>query len=134
VYKRSKNNTKEEGRQEFMEEGDLLDQPNWTGHGTTNQGNEPAIWFTAMDTSLNQYLNAWFNEKYPEGLSQPITKADGYTMKRSGVLRSPAAEQKGPVPIRYRWRDTLGALENLAAAGEVDPYDGVAVDYIDPLS
>src|SRR5207249_9060708 len=74
--------TTAEGEQQFMEPGDLLTQPNWTWHGTTNQGNEPAIWFTAMDTSLPQYLNAWFNEKYPEGLSQPIKKADGYTMTR----------------------------------------------------
>lgn len=55
--------TTADGEQQFMEPGDLLTQPNWTWHGSTNTGSEPAIWFTAMDSPLTQYLNAWFNEK-----------------------------------------------------------------------
>ena len=127
--------TTAEGEQQFMESGALLTQPNWTWHGTTNNGNEPAIWFTAMDASLTQYLNAWFHEKYPEGVSQPVTKADGYYRSRLGALRSSAAlEGGGPFPVKYRWQETLAALEDLAAAGESDPCDGVVLDYTEPQS
>ena len=125
--------TTAEGEQQFMEPGDLLTQPSWTWHGTTNIGNEPGIWFTAMDTTLCQYLDAWFYERYPDGLAEPITKPDGYHMKRLGALRTSAAlTGAGPFPVRYRWQDSLNALEDLAAAGQADPYDGVVVDYIDP--
>ena len=67
-----------------MEPGDLLTQPSWTWHGTTNSGSEPAIWFTAMDTSLMQFLDNWEYQRYPESFSQPITKANGFHMKRLG--------------------------------------------------
>jgi gentisate 1,2-dioxygenase len=70
--------TTAEGEQQFMEPGDLLTQPTWTWHDSTNTGKEPAVWFTAMDTSLTQFLDVWFAEKYPEGHSQPVTKPDGY--------------------------------------------------------
>jgi gentisate 1,2-dioxygenase len=126
--------TTAQGEQQFMEPGDLLTQPNWTWHGTTNSGKESAIWLTAMDTSLTQYLNAWFNEKYPDGFSEPVTKPDGYYRRRTGALRSSAVQHTGAVPIKYRWRDTLDILEDLAGAGEVDPFEGVVVDYSDPLS
>ena len=61
--------TTAEGEQQFMEPGDLLTQPSWTWHGTTNTGSEPAIWFTAMDTTLMQFLDNWVNERYPESFS-----------------------------------------------------------------
>ena len=80
--------TTAEGEQQFMEPGDLLTQPSWTWHGTTNTGSEPAIWFTAMDTALMQYLDNWENQRYPESFSQPITKPDGFHMKQLGPLRA----------------------------------------------
>jgi gentisate 1,2-dioxygenase len=127
--------TTAEGEQQFMEPGDLLTQPTWTWHGSTNTGQEPAVWFTAMDTSLTQFLDVWVAEKYPEGHAQPVTKPDGYHMKRLGALR-PNAALDGPAvfPLKYPWRDTLAALAELAKAGETDPYDGVVLDYVDPRS
>lgn len=127
--------TTAEGEQQFMEPGDLLTQPTWTWHGSTNTGKEPAVWFTAMDTSLTQFLDIWFAEKYPEGHSQPVTKPDGYHMKRLGALRTNAAlEGPGPFPIKYSWRNTMAALEEIAQAGETDPYDGAVLDYVNPQS
>ena len=125
--------TTAEGEQQFMEPGDLLTQPTWTWHGTTNPGTKPAVWFTAMDTSLMQFLDVWFAEKFPDGHSQPITKPDGYHLKRSGALRPGITlDGSGPLPVKYPWRDTIAALEDLAKAGETDPHDGVVLDYVDP--
>ena len=127
--------TTAEGEQQFMEPGDLLTQPSWTWHGTTNTGKEPAIWFTAMDSTLMQLLDVWVNERFPDSFSQPVTKPDGYHMKRLGALRcATALEGPGPFPLRYRWQDARAVLEELAAAGESDPHDGVVVDYADPQS
>ena len=125
--------TTAEGEQQYMEPGDLLTQPTWTWHGTTNTGQEPAVWFTAMDTSLMQFLDAWFVEKFPDGRSQPITKPDGYHMRRVGALRpTQGIDGFGPFPVKYPWQDTLTALNDLAKAGEKDPHDGVVLDYVDP--
>ena len=125
--------TTAEGEQQLMEPGDLLTQPSWTWHGTTNGGGDPAIWFTAMDTTLMQFLDNWVNERYPESFSQPITKPDGYHMKRLGALRSNGAlEGPGPFPVKYRWSDTFSCLQELAASASDDPYDGVILDYLNP--
>jgi gentisate 1,2-dioxygenase len=125
--------TTAEGEQQFMEPGDLLTQPSWTWHGTTNGGSEPAIWFTAMDTTLMQFLDNWVNERYPESFSQPITKPDGFHMKRLGALRAAGVlGGPGPFPVKYRWPDTLSALQELAASAADDAYDGVILDYVNP--
>lgn len=125
--------TTAEGEQQFMEPGDLLTQPSWTWHGTTNTGSEPAIWFTAMDTSLMQYLDNWENQRYPESFSQPITKPDGFHMSRLGALRTPGAlDGPGPFPVKYRWADSYRALLDLAASAPDDPFDGVVLEYRNP--
>ena len=127
--------TTAEGEQQFMEPGDLLTQPSWTWHGSTNTGTEAAVWFTAMDTSLMQFLDVWFAEKFPDGRSQPISQPDGYHMKRLGALRPPPAHSAStPYPLKYPWRKTIAALEELAKAGETDPHDGVILDYVYPGS
>ena len=127
--------TTAEGEQQFMEPGDLLTQPSWTWHGTTNTGSEPAIWFTAMDTTLMQFLDNWVNERYPESFSQPITKPDGYHMNRLGALRSKnLLEGLGPFPVKYCWSDAFRSLQELAASAPDDPYDGVILDYVNPQS
>ncbi|MBM4260322.1 MAG: cupin domain-containing protein [Deltaproteobacteria bacterium] len=125
--------TTAEGEQQFMEPGDLLTQPSWTWHGTTNTGKDPAIWFTAMDSTLMQLLDVWQNERFPDSFSQPVTKPDGYYKKRLGALRAKGViDNPGPYPVRYRWQESLALLEELNAAGESDPYDGVIADYVDP--
>ena len=125
--------TTAEGEQQFMEPGDLLTQPSWTWHGTTNGGSDPAFWFTAMDTTLMQFLDNWQNERYPESFSQPITMPDGFHMKRLGALRAAGVPSgPGPFPVKYRWSDTLSCLQELAASAPDDPYDGVILDYVNP--
>jgi gentisate 1,2-dioxygenase len=126
--------TTAEGEQQFMEPGDLLTQPSWTWHGTTNTGKEPAIWFTAMDTTLMQFLDNWVNERYPDSFSQPVSKLDGFHMQRLGALRQAGAlDGQGPFPLRYRWSETLRSLDELAASsGLDDPCDGVILDYVNP--
>jgi gentisate 1,2-dioxygenase len=127
--------TTAEGEQQFMQPGDLLIQPSWTWHGSKNTGSDPALWLTSMDTPLNQFLEAYFREKYPHGFLQPFTKSDGYYMRRTGALRAHgSSDGEGPLPIKYCWKDTLETLNALAAANEADPYDGVMLEYINPLS
>ena len=124
-----------EGEQQHMEAGDLLVQPTWTWHDSLNAGDDPAIWLTSMDTSLNDYLGTWFREKYPEGDAQPVTKSDGYHMNRLGMFQTSAVlESDRSFPVKYPWKDSLAMLRELAEAGEGDPHDGVVLDYRNPLT
>jgi gentisate 1,2-dioxygenase len=127
--------TTAEGEQQFMAAGDLLIQPTWTWHGSQNTGNEPTLWLTAMDTNLNEFLDAYFRDKYFEGDVQPVSKRDGHYRRRMGALRAAGAlEGAGPFPIKYTWKETLEALDDLASAGQADPHEGAVLDYADPLT
>ena len=44
-----------------------------------------------------------------------------------------SGEQLAPMPLHYRWQDTYRALQALAAT-PADPYDGVALEYVNPLT
>ncbi len=127
--------TTAEGEQQFMEAGDLLVQPSWTWHGTKNAGTEPALWLTAMDTPINQFFEAYFREKYPDDFLQPVSQPDGYNAMRMGATRVPGGpDDRARLPIKYRWADTIRALEALSDADEADPHDGVVLEYANPLT
>ena len=118
-----------------MEPGDLILTPSWTWHDHTNQTNEPGIWLDVLD-GLTGYLGAHFKDVWAEGPTQPILKNDGYSRQRiKGPLRAGAAvTQVHPIPYAYKWVDTLRTLEELDAAGETDPHEGVSLEYTNPLT
>ena len=127
--------TTAEGEQMIMEPGDLLIQPGWAWHDHTNKTNEPAIWLDLLDHPLTRYLDSMFSEVYAEGVAQPITKPDGYSRRRFGTVRpkTNAIENKA-VAFSYKWKETLPVLEKLAAEESYDPYDGVLLEYTNPLT
>ena len=123
------------GEQMIMEPGDLLLQPNWGWHDHANDTDVAAIWLDVLDSHLTGYLDAAFGEQYGEGTAQPITKPDGYGRQQYGVVRPRTAVMGNQaVPYTYKWTDTLRALEELAAAGEADPHDGVLLEYTNPVT
>ena len=127
--------TTSDGEQMVMEPGDLLLQPNWAWHGHINETSEPAIWLDVLDAPLNALMGAHFKDVWGEGPTQPVTKSDGYSRQRFGVVR-PRTVVAGnqTVPYVYKWQDTLRALEEMDASGEVDPHEGIAVEYTNPLT
>ncbi len=126
--------TTAEGEQQIMEPGDLLIQPGWAWHDHTNNTNEPAIWLDLLDHPLTFNFDSMLSEVYGEGASQPITKPDGYYRHQFGAVRPQmAAIGAKAVAYTYKWGETLKALEALAA-DEGDPYDGVLLEYVNPLT
>ena len=127
--------TNVEGEEMLMEPGDLVLTPNWTWHDHFNPGKNNIVWLDVLDSHLNNYLDSSFHENYGEGPAQPIIKRDGYCRQGLGVVRPRTANPDGrALPYTYKWSDTLNALEKTAAAGQVDPYDGVLLEYAHPLS
>jgi gentisate 1,2-dioxygenase len=124
-----------EGEEMLMEPGDLVLTPNWTWHDHFNPGRSNIVWLDVLDSHLTRYLDAGFEENYAEGPAQAIVKRDGYSKMRYGAIR-PRATTVGnaALPYNYKWRDTLQALHETAAAGAVDPHDGVLLEYAHPLT
>ena len=122
-----------QGERIFMEEGDFLITPKglWHGHGHT--GDEPMIWMDCLDIPTIYAIGGTFFENYPEKIEQP-SLPDNYSAQRyeGGMVRPIADRIPKVAPLgSYKWSQTLAALEGLSRF-EPDPYDGYAVEYINP--
>lgn len=127
--------TNVEGEQMMMEPGDLVLTPNWTWHDHYNPGAKPIVWLDVLDVHLTNHLDATLHENYFEGPAQPIVKPEGYCRQRLGTVRPRSADAGGrAMPYTYKWRDTLRALKEMAASGQMDPHDGILLEYANPLT
>ena len=128
--------TTSNGERMLMEPGDLITQPNWAWHDHSNFTGEKIIWLDCLDSKLVSFLDASFHEDWAEGVTQPIVRPDGDSLRKFGQVRPPApvgTHQYEPVPYQYKWKDTLPVLEGLAEQ-EGDPYDGVLLEYTHPVT
>jgi gentisate 1,2-dioxygenase len=125
-----------EGEQLIMEEGDLILTPNWTWHDHGNESDGEVVWLDGLDVPLVLALDAYFFESYHQE-RQPVAYPRDDSTRRYGAQLRPFGHRQTSVvsPQRaYRWRDTYATLAHLAALGEADPYDDVAVEYLNPTT
>jgi gentisate 1,2-dioxygenase len=136
VVKGSGAYTTSNGEPMVMELGDLLIQPNWVWHDHVNNSKEPIIWIDALDAGVVSFLDAsGFREEWAEGKQQPLTKTNGASRRLYGPARQPKVEYNGAagVPYHYKWSEALQALQELADQGIDDPYDGLFIEYKNPV-
>jgi gentisate 1,2-dioxygenase len=136
VVKGSGAYTTSNGEPMVMELGDLLIQPNWVWHDHVNNSKEPIIWIDALDAGVVSFLDAsGFREEWAEGKQQPLTKTNGASRRLYGPARQPNVEYNGAagVPYHYKWGEALQALKELADQGIDDPYDGLFIEYKNPV-
>jgi gentisate 1,2-dioxygenase len=136
VVKGSGAYTTSNGEPMVMELGDLLIQPNWVWHDHVNNSKEPIIWIDALDAGVVSFLDAsGFREEWAEGKQQPLTKTNGASRRLYGPARQPKVEYNGAagVPYHYKWSEALQALKELADQGIDDPYDGLFIEYKNPV-
>jgi len=121
-----------EGEKMAMGEGDLILTPQWTWHEHGHEGGAPMVWIDGLDVPLVQSLQVISFEPYP-GKSVPL-KQGRYNPAHYGMARPvTATDEKLPPPLHYRWSDTYPALK-LLAEGEAHPYEGTALEYVNPLT
>ncbi len=125
-----------DGEQMIMEPGDLILTPNWRWHDHTNNTQGPAVWLDVLDIHLVGHLDAGAGEVFGEGSAQPITKPDGYSRMRFGAMRPDVADvgDVALLPYNYKWADALAALHEMSEAGESSEYDGVLLEYTNPVT
>ncbi|AWP38437.1 cupin domain-containing protein [Heyndrickxia faecalis] len=122
-----------EGERIFMEEGDFLITPAGLWHGHAHVGDKPMIWMDALDIPVIYSMGGTFFEPYPDQLQQP-KKPDNFTSRRyqGGMVRPISDRYASVAPLAdYKWSQTVKAIDGLSAF-EPDPYDGYAVEYINP--
>lgn len=125
-----------DGEPMMMLPGDLVLTPNWTWHDHHNDSDTAAIWLDVLDVPLVLgALNQTFYEPLGE-TTQPVREHLGdYVSERARLIR-PAWEQRRPrnIPFRYPWAEVDPLLREYVRAGREDPYDGVLLEYVNPMS
>ncbi|UOF89280.1 cupin domain-containing protein [Fodinisporobacter ferrooxydans] len=122
-----------QGERIFMEEGDYLITPGGLWHGHAHLGAEPMIWMDALDIPTLYSIGGTFFEHYPEKIEQPKVP-DNYSSQRyaGGMVRPISDRYPKIAPLgSYKWSQTLAAIHGLSQY-EPDPYDGYAIEYINP--
>ena len=121
-----------------MYPGDLVLTPNWTWHDHANDTDAPMIWLDGLDTPLIRLLEAGFYEQYHQE-SQDIDEVPNPASAKysAGGLR-PAWEPTPTAAYSPLWHYPLSqartTLERLAAQETGSPFDGIILEYTNPLT
>jgi gentisate 1,2-dioxygenase len=119
---------------------DFAITPNWTWHEHGNEADDaPVIWQDGLDIPLVNALDAGFYEVHPELYQQrgEVTNSSLLTYG-AGQLRPYGFEDGWTKPysplLAYPWEQSYAALQDVAKSTDGSPYDGVIVEYSNPLT
>ena len=118
--------------------GDLVITPSWSWHDHANDSDVPMLWLDGLDGPLVRMLEVGFREDYPEEI-QPPGEGNDHSQSRyatGGLL--PAWETAPSLPhtpmYRYPLKQAKEALERLAAKETGSRYDGIILEYTNPVT
>ncbi|WP_026702499.1 cupin domain-containing protein [Salibacterium aidingense] len=123
------------GERITFEPGDFLITPTWTWHDHTNIDDQEVIWMDCLDVPFTKFLATCFTE-FHEKKQQDLLVEDDYSIKRynGGMVRPVDDREEKIAPLgRYTWGMAKDGMDGLAQM-EPDPYDGYAVEYINPTT
>ncbi len=127
-----------DGHKMTLKRNDFVLTPNgtWHEHAVAEDGT-PCIWQDGLDIPLVNCLEANFYEVHPDlqqATNYPVddmTKAWG----NPGLTPVGGAWEKGYSPMfKYEWEPTYEALSRLAESSDGSPFDGVMMNYINPVT
>lgn len=121
-----------EGEKFNMVPGDLILTPSWMWHDHGNDSKEPIVWIDGLDSPLVSYLGVGFFEHYTQE-RQPVTKENKSFQPRSFLLKPVDSQPDRVLPLKYPWDETLAGL-NERQNDAYSPYDGVLLEYANPLT
>jgi gentisate 1,2-dioxygenase len=121
-----------EGERFPMFEGDFITTPNWTWHDHFNNSTEPVMWLDGLDVRLVTHFGAMIQENFSKP-QQPIEKAENFSSKIFSHARPTWIKNSFQAPpYRYSWEETRATLDALKESAG-DPYDGVILEYANPV-
>lgn len=117
---------------------DFVLTPNgtWHQHGVEETG-AWCVWQDGLDIPLMNALDANFFEVHPDmlqGASYPVDDSTA-TYAGPGLLPQGPRWSKAYSPLfKYGWDDTYDALKRYATVTDGSPYDGVLMEYVNPVT
>ncbi|MBV2205673.1 MAG: gentisate 1,2-dioxygenase [Pseudomonas sp.] len=128
------------GERTTMEPGDFIITPSWTWHDHGNprleEGGEPVVWLDGLDIPMVRFFSAAFAENYEQPV-QPLTRPEGTSLARYGhnllPVRYQARSLTSPI-LSYPYARTREVLQKLLDLGELDPWEGVKMRYVNPAT
>lgn len=124
-----------EGERIDMEPGDFLITPAGFWHDHVHVGREDMLWLDCLDIPMLYQLGVMFFENHPEH-NHPITRPEGYTVRRysaSGLRPIQDHDRTYAPQAVFKWHRTQETLDQIALL-DPDPFDGFAVEYINPAT
>ncbi|MCL6562827.1 MAG: cupin domain-containing protein [Firmicutes bacterium] len=124
------------GERAPMQRGDFIITPVWTWHDHGNQGSAPVVWLDGLDLPAAQALAAIFFEPFQEVQQPPAVPEDDSRWRWGQGLRPTFESAPGLYsPIRrYPYLIARESLARLAATTKGSPYDGIMLQYMNPLN
>lgn len=122
-----------QGQRVFIDEGDFLITPKGLWHGHEHLGDKPMIWMDALDIPMKYSIGGTFFDHYPDDIEKPSVPDNLSELKYQGGMVRPIADRKPSIaPLaNYSFDRTDAAIKGLMNF-DPDPYDGYAVEYINP--
>jgi gentisate 1,2-dioxygenase len=126
-----------DGEKSYMEPGDFLTTPGWTWHDHGNEGDRPMVWLDGLDVPFVQMTETGLYEQYaankfprsqPDDWSQQLYAQGG--LKPTWVIHD---APHSPL-INYKFSQAYTMLKALGERTEGSPYDGVSLEYTNPLT
>ena len=120
-----------------MRPGDLVLTPNWSWHDHANDTGNPMIWLDGLDAPLVRLLESVFQEEFADE-RQPLSVPQDSSQARfgSGALRAAwgdESEKQSPL-LHYPWTTTRDSVLRLSDMAEGSPFDGVIMEYTNPVT
>jgi gentisate 1,2-dioxygenase len=127
-----------DGHRMTLGENDFVLTPNgtWHEHGVAAEGTV-CIWQDGLDIPFVNAMEANFYEVHPN-LRQTVDYPDNdmtRTWGHPGLTPSGGAWSKAYSPLfKYEWSVTYAALLAYAGASDGSPFDGILMDYVNPVT
>ena len=133
-----------EGTRIPMHPGDLVMTPNWAWHDHHNESDSHAIWYDGLDVLMAYWIGGVFSEELKDGASeayQTVQQTSDAVVHSYGpalLHRRTMGPQHRPSSnnplLYYPYAKARQALQDLLQAKAADQYDGVLMEYVNPLN
>jgi len=120
------------GRNDFV----LTPNGTWHEHGVSEDGSA-CIWQDGLDIPLVNCLEANFYEVHPDLSQSTAYPVDDMTKiwGNPGLTPQDGSWDKGYSPMfKYEWEPTYEALRKYAGTTDGSPFDGVLMEYVNPVT